>query len=161
MKNVQGNVLILYGDVPLISVNTLEQLIEKHEKENADELVFDSNNINFNYWNYGITDLITEIAESDSTKIKPTDEHCKRLKSTIIKYNPKTVILLHMDAIKSFSSYLEMTSPPSNSGRMGLLIDGCTSVFYNIAFPHGNSITHDEKISRYKEVKKFITNSER
>ena len=34
LNHFQGNVLILYGDVPLIKVETLSKLMEVHEKEN-------------------------------------------------------------------------------------------------------------------------------
>ena len=133
-------------------------ITEKIDKMKADELVFGSSDINFNYWNFGITDLIIEIAESDSSKIKPSISDFKRLKSTIIKYNPKVVILLHSKVVRNFTSNLYMPFPKSNSGKMGYLIDGCPSFFYNIAFPHGNIIRSNCKIKRYKEVKEFIIN---
>ena len=133
-------------------------ITEKIDKMKADKLVFGSNKLNFSRWNYGITDLITEIAESDSSKIKPSDYDSERLKCVIVKYNPKVVILMHGKVIKSFLSYLDISIPKSNSGKMGYLIDGCSSVFYNIAFPHGNTISSKSKIVKYNEVKEFIIN---
>ncbi|QQR94880.1 MAG: hypothetical protein IPJ93_14165 [Bacteroidota bacterium] len=41
------------------------------DKSNADELIFGANKYKYQNWNFGITDLITEIAESNSAKIKP------------------------------------------------------------------------------------------
>jgi bifunctional UDP-N-acetylglucosamine pyrophosphorylase/glucosamine-1-phosphate N-acetyltransferase len=35
LKNYNGNVLILYGDVPFLSISTLKSLMKKHLKENA------------------------------------------------------------------------------------------------------------------------------
>ena len=46
-------------------------IISSIDKAYADEVVFGSTKINFHGWSYGITDLVTEIAESDSRKIKP------------------------------------------------------------------------------------------
>ena len=40
---------------------------------------------------------------------------------------------------------------------MGKLLANCDTIFYNIAFPHGNSIPDEEKIKRYKEVKELIS----
>ena len=35
LKNFNGNILILYGDVPLISSKTLESLLEVHNSQDA------------------------------------------------------------------------------------------------------------------------------
>jgi G:T/U-mismatch repair DNA glycosylase len=72
----------------------------------ADEIVFGSNAINFNSWNYGITDLVTEYAESDSGKIKPEVTDCERLKATILKFAPKVAILIHKKVTRNFLAYL-------------------------------------------------------
>jgi G:T/U-mismatch repair DNA glycosylase len=46
-------------------------LITTHiDKSRADEIVFGSTHINFQGWWYGITDLITDMTESDSKKNK-------------------------------------------------------------------------------------------
>jgi hypothetical protein len=48
--------------------------------------------------------------------------------------------------------------PPltANAGNVGQLIDGCQTTFFAIAFPHGNSITDDDKVVKYKELKDFL-----
>jgi len=43
LNNFQGNVIILYGDVPLIKVETLSTLIAVHEKENACSTILTTN----------------------------------------------------------------------------------------------------------------------
>jgi hypothetical protein len=133
-------------------------ILEDIDKSKADETVFGSNRINYNHWNYGITDLVIEIAESDSRKVKPTEKDCKRLKDTIMTYKPKTVVLLHGDVLKKFVSYLGYEVPVSNTGKMGKLVKSSESIFYNIAFPHGNAITSIDKVERYKELKNFLEN---
>lgn len=65
-------------------------LITKHiDKSIADERIFGDNKINYNNWNYGITDLITEIAESNSAKIKPQHDDLVRLKKLLLKTNQR------------------------------------------------------------------------
>ncbi len=76
------------------------------DKSIADELIFGNNNLNHNQWQYGITDLVTQFAESNSSKIKPSIEDCRKLKSDIQKYNPKTAVLLHSKVLKYFLRYL-------------------------------------------------------
>ena len=126
-------------------------------KDCADNLIFGDNQLNFNQWNYGITDLITHIAESNSNKVKPTIADCKTLKDTILQYKPLTIVILHSTVLKDFvSGFIGALRFPSNSGKMGRLLKGCDSVFYSIAFPHGNGISDDDKIKRYQELKKDI-----
>jgi hypothetical protein len=122
----------------------------------ADEIIFQTTKINFSNWNYGITDLVTEIAESNSQKIKPTISHCMRLAENISLYKPKTVVLLHSKVTKSFLNFLNRPIPKSNAGNIGNILPNSDTAFFNIAFPHGNSITSLEKVKRYNELKEHI-----
>ena len=132
-------------------------LIEKSvDKLIADEIIFRTNKLNFSNWNYGITDLVTEIAESNSQKIKPTISHCKQLAENIRLYKPKTVVLLHSKVTKTFLNFLNRTIPKSNSGNIGKILSNSDTTFFNIAFPHGNSISSIEKVQRYLELKEFL-----
>jgi len=65
------------------------------DKNMADTYIFGSNIYNFNKWSYGITDLLFEVAESNSIKIKTDLTHAIRLIDTVKKYNPLVVIFLH------------------------------------------------------------------
>lgn len=125
-------------------------------KSNADELIFGSNKFNYNNWGFGITDLITEIAESDSTKIRPKQTDLIRLENVIKDYKPKVAILLHSKVLKKFVDHLGYVVPESNTGKLGKLIENCNTTFYNIAFPHGNTITSESKIEKYTEIKEFL-----
>lgn len=130
---------------------------EDVNKDYADDLIFGGNQFNFNQWNYGITDLVTHIAESNSTKVEPALDDCKALKDAILQYKPLAVVILHSKVLKEFiSSYIGARRYPSNSGKMGRLLKGCDSIFYNIAFPHRNGIPDVDKIKRYQELKNDI-----
>lgn len=132
-------------------------LITKNiDKSIADNIIFGTNILNYNNWNYGITDLIIEIAESNSTKVKPKLDDLVRLKKTITKYKPKTVVILHNKVLKKFLKYLGFSAPHSNSGELGKLINNCETNFFNIAFPHNNSISSQEKVKKYLELKKYL-----
>src|SRR5437879_4105247 len=97
-------------------------LTTRLDKSNADEKVFGSGACNHNNWNYGITDLVTEFAESDSKKIKPTYNDYSRLITVIKKYQPLTVVLLHSKVLKNVMKHLNLIIPTSNSGELGLLL---------------------------------------
>jgi len=135
-------------------------LITKHvDKTIADKIIFGSNKYNYKNWNFGITDLITEIAESNSSKIKPKVSDLVRLENVIKEYNPKTVILLHGKVLKKIVKFLGYAVPESNTGELGKLIKNCKTNFFNIAFPHGNIITSERKIKRYSELKEYLNNN--
>lgn len=128
------------------------------DKNDADIKVFKGNKYNLNQWNFGITDLIPHIAESKSRKIKPTNEDCEKLKKCIKKNKPKIVIFIHKKVVSSFFRHINIKIPASNSGNLGKLMKECDTIFYNIAFPHGNSIATIEKIKLYREVKEILMN---
>lgn len=135
-------------------------LITKHiDKSIADKIIFGSNEYNYKKWNFGITDLITEIAESNSAKIKPKHSDLVRLENVIKEYKPKTVILLHGKVLKKIVGFLGYVVPESNTGDLGKLIENCETNFFNIAFPHGNTITSERKIKRYSELKEYLKNN--
>lgn len=131
-------------------------LIQNIDKSIADNIVFGETKVNYDGWSYGITDLVHNIAESDSRKIKPTSSDCERLRLDILKYKPKTVVLLHGTVLKKFIKYLGHEVPKSNSGNLGKLIQGTDTIFFNIAFPHGNAITDHDKVNNYKQLKKYL-----
>lgn len=126
------------------------------DKSVADEIVFGRTDINFQGWSYGITDLITAIAESNSGKIKPTCQNCEDLQSLIKRFSPKVVILLHGKVLDYFLTFLGHPVPSTNSGKLGMLVKDCPTMFFNIAFPHGNGILSENKVTQYQAVKTYL-----
>jgi hypothetical protein len=133
-----------------------EMITTKLDKLVADKIVFGNNTINFHGWNYGITDLITEITESESGKIKPEETDCERLKEVILELAPKVANLIHKKVTRNFLTYHDQPVVTANHGQIGEIIDGCPTMFYSIAFPHGNNIPSTEKVEKYKDVKKIL-----
>lgn len=126
------------------------------DMSNADDIIFGSTIKNYRGWSYGITDLVTNIAESNSKKIKPTRQDCQILRDTIYEYSPKTAILLHSKVLKKFLRFLGCSVPASNSGELGKIVLNCETMFFNIAFPHGNNIPSDKKVVQYEKVKQYL-----
>lgn len=117
----------------------------------ADEIVFGTNSINHNGMQYGITDLITNVAESNSSVVKPSLQNCMDLEKTITELKPRCVVILHSKVIQYFvQRYLGMNNV--KYGCLGKIISGCDTVFYNIPFPHGNNIPSDKKVDIYKKL---------
>lgn len=121
----------------------------------ADEQVFGSSTINANHWEYGVTDLVNFIAGSNSSKIKPSLKDNTTLLQTIKTHEPKIVVLLHSKVVNSFvKEYLGKSVV--KYGNLGKLIEGCDSLFFNVPFPHGNTITSDVKVEMYKQIKETL-----
>lgn len=131
-------------------------IVSRVDKSVADEIVFGKTDINFRGWSYGITDLITAVAESDSSKIKPTRQDSEDLHALIKKLSPKVAILLHGKVLEHFLTFLGHPVPSANSGKIGTLIKDCPTMFFNIAFPHGNTILSENKIIQYRAVKTYL-----
>ncbi|MCL5961059.1 MAG: hypothetical protein M1358_17435 [Chloroflexi bacterium] len=134
-------------------------LIASHvDKLIADEIVFGGGaNINFKNWSYGITDLVTDVAGSCSAKIKPARRDCELLRYTISDCSPRVAVLLHGKLLKRFLTFLGHPVPPANFGELGRLIPSCSTVFFSIAFPHGNAILSENKVAQYQAVKRYLT----
>ena len=131
-------------------------IISRVDKSNADTLIFGNTTNNHKAWEYGITDLIPTLAESDSGKVVVIQENCKALANLIREYSPKTVILLHSKVCRHFLKFLGHSVPASNSGLLGKLIPNCQTQFFDIAFPHGNPITSERKIENYRKVRSYL-----
>jgi len=126
------------------------------DKSFADEIVFGGTRNNYQKWSYGITDLVTDIAESDSRKIRPTQQDCEILCALIRAATPKVAVLLHGKVREKLLSFLGHPIPQANSGKLGVLIEDSLTMFYNVAFPHGNNILSEDKIVHYKAINKYL-----
>lgn len=126
------------------------------DKMVADGVVFGGTEVNCNQWQYGITDLLPSVAESDSSRVRPTEGDCRLLLATIRKLEPRTVVLLHSKVVKYLCRYLGLSQFPTNCGLVGSILEGVKCSFFSIAFPHGNSIPSSEKIEQYAELRQFL-----
>lgn len=130
-------------------------ICEPVDKNVADDIVFGSTQINRNGWNYGITDLVTSYAESDSRIIQATTEDCSRLVGDIRKYQPRVVILLHGKVLDSVGKFLRIPMK-GQFGQLGRLIQDAPSQFFSVPFPHGNAIPAAYKVQIYRRVIEFL-----
>ncbi len=133
-------------------------ITEYVDKMDADDIVFGDTLVNFHDWNYGITDLEPNIAESNSKLIHTNRKHCELLENTIRNIKPKVVILLHSIVQKQFLECSGSFYSDSNQGKLDKLIPGVETMFYSIAFPHGNTILSEDKVDNYRLVKNYLVN---
>ena len=131
-------------------------ITKRVDKLVADQVVFGGTEVNCNHWQYGITDLLPSIAESDSRKVRPTKDDCCMLVNTIEKFAPRTVVLVHSKVVKHLCRHLGIRQFPTNCGGVGSIINKVKTKFFCIAFPHGNTIFAREKVEKYSELRQFL-----
>lgn len=68
----------------------------------GDIKVFGSTEINFNNLQFGVVDLVQDIVQTDSSKIKTKDEHVQRILSIVDKHPTKKLCLMHSKVGKQF-----------------------------------------------------------
>lgn len=73
-----------------------------------------------------------------------------------MRYEPKVVVLLHQKVVKEFLKFVGKRVPPANAGKLGQILDNCNSMFFAVAFPHGNTFATDEKVTKYIEIRDYL-----
>lgn len=130
------------------------------DRMTADELVFDSTAVNYAGWNYGITDLVSELAHSDSEGILPTDDHCRRLVETICALEPRAVVLMHSKVRDKLAHYLRVANCPA-CGQMGKWLAERKKIEFFVApFPHGTGYKEADIVDIYKQVRHYLESSD-
>ena len=71
----------------------------------GDERVFGSNQINFNNWNIGVTDLNREVVETDSSEVKTNKEQVDRILMILKTRKVKKLCLMHGKVAEEFEKH--------------------------------------------------------
>lgn len=130
-------------------------IVRRVAKAEADEIVFGTTTANHAGWSYGITDLVTTVAESNSRSIRPTNEDSASLINNIICFKPKAVVMMHSKVRHSLAKFLGKPEP--EDGFVGKLLgDAIDTDFFSVPFPHGNRICSEYKINLYKQIRNYL-----
>ena len=123
----------------------------------ADEVVFSSSTINYKNANFGVTDLIPIVVETNSSKVKANQQNVIDLFSTIKEYKPKIACLIHSkvkDAIERY--YKNNIQNNIRYGNCGNLLKGSSTIFFFNYFPNGNNIKDEPKLKIFEEIKQLL-----
>ncbi len=131
-------------------------ITEEVDKLCADVEIFGKNEKNYKEWSYGITDLVRDVVDSNSKNIKPSDDDCKYLKEKIKKNAPKVVVFLHSKVKKSFLAYMGVKFDKNKYGKIGRIIENCSTMFYVVPFPIDSHHDKETKIGYYKAIKGYL-----
>ena len=131
-------------------------ITEDVDKLSADDEIFRKNEKNYKGWFYGITDLVPNVVNSNGKDVNPSADDCESLKELIKKSSPKVVVLLHGTVKDKFLAYMGVKFDKNKYGKIGRIIENCSTMFYAVPFPHGNNIEKETKIRYYEEIKEYL-----
>lgn len=123
------------------------------DKSVADDLVFGSNRINYKGMQFGVVDLIPQLVETNSRKVKFTKDDVHQLIDKIRENEPRIVCIIHSKVKNEIEKLL---NKKLDYGYCGRVIDDCDTEFYCNYFPNGNSISSQKKLSIYELIKEAL-----
>ena len=131
-------------------------ITENVNKLSADDEIFGKNEKNYKGWSYGITDLVRNVVDSNSKNVKPSEDDCKYLKEKIKKNSPKVVVFLHSKVKRFFLAYMGVKFEKNKYGKIGRIVEDCSTMFYVVPFPSDSHHDKQTKIDCYKAIKGYL-----
>lgn len=133
-------------------------ITEDVPKSTADEMVFGSTVVNYRGSAFGIVDLVGDLVETDSRKVKPTSEHVDRLLTAIRANEPRFVCVIHSKVKKALNGS-SLLIRPLEYGLCRTLLPGVASRFVLNYFPNGNAIADELKVQIFRELREALKQS--
>lgn len=121
-------------------------------KSEADEIVFGSTSINHNHCEFGVVDLVEDVVQTNSGRVRPTTQHVDLLFSRLHQFNPRFVCVIHHKVRKALNRHPDITGELMY-GFCGPLLLRCASVFVLNYFPNGNNLRDDKKLDIFRALR--------
>lgn len=109
-------------------------------KLQGDEKVFGDTSINYKNWKIGVTDLIRNIVETDSSMVEPQPQDVKRILNILKNNKVDKLCLMHSKVGKAFREYSGIYFNHHRYGKVGKY--GTTDI-YEVPF-HNAPVTNKE-----------------
>ena len=124
-------------------------------KNHADELVFGSTKFNYSGAAFGVIDLVEDLVETNSGRVRAKRHHVEKLLSRIHEFEPRFVCVIHSkvrDALQRYGNLLG----PLDYGCCGKVIpESATGLLVNY-FPNGNSIPDGPKLQIFRDLRDLL-----
>lgn len=127
-------------------------ITERVPKANADEVVFGSNVANHGKAEFGIVDLVDDVVETNSSRVRPSPGNVDSLLKHIRELSPRFVCVIHSKVRDALNSYGRLTRPLTY-GPCGAILPGSATQFVLNYFPNGNSVDDETKLRIFRELR--------
>jgi hypothetical protein len=115
----------------------------------ADEIVFGSTEINYARSSFGVVDLVDDLVETNSTRVRVTPAHVARLINRVREIHPRFACVIHSKVRDGLMRHGKLRSP-LKYGWCGAVLRDCATEFLLNYFPNGNSVTDETKIHIFR-----------
>ena len=113
----------------------------------ADEIVFGTTEINYAGSSFGVVDLVDDLVETESARVRVTPSHVNRLINRVLEIRPRFACVIHSKVRDSLKRYGSVTL---KYGWCGSVLPQCSTEFVLNYFPNGNSIDDETKINIFR-----------
>lgn len=121
-------------------------------KAAADKTVFDSTSINYKGCAFGVVDLVDDLIQTNSGKVRPTIQQVDLLCARIREFRPRFVCVIHSKVRNALNKNPEFVDP-LDYGICGPLLRHSESVFVLNYFPNGNSVSDKKKLRMFRALR--------
>jgi len=130
----------------------LSGLITKElPKATADETMFGSTSVNHKGCAFGVVDLVDDLVQTNSGKVRPTRQHVDLLFARIREFKPRFVCVIHSKVRKALNKNLE-SADQLDYGICDSLLRGSKSVFVLSYFPNENNVPDQKKLRIFRAL---------
>lgn len=130
-------------------------IIKAMQKSRADEIVFGSTSVNYNRSTFGVIDLIDDLVQTQSGKVRVSREHAQQAIAHIRHLAPRFVCVIHAKVRDALNRYAGFTRD-LDYGVCGRILPNCRSQFVLNYFPNGNAVPDTTKLEIFRALKKAL-----
>lgn len=107
-------------------------------KLEGDEKVFGDTSINYSNWKIGVTDLITDVVETDSLNVDPKAENVGRITKILETNKVNKLCLMHSKVGEAFRRFSDISFNNNRYGKIGKFneTDIYEVPFHNASLPN-------------------------
>jgi G:T/U-mismatch repair DNA glycosylase len=121
-------------------------------KSRADEIVFGGTSINYNRSTFGVIDLIGDLVQTHSAKVRVSREHVQQAVANIQRVGPRFVCVIHSKVRDALNRYAGLTRE-LDYGVCGAILPGCDTRFVLNYFPNGNAVPDEPKLAIFSSLR--------
>jgi len=130
-------------------------VLDAVSKSRADEVVFGTTSVNYNQSAFGVIDLVGDLVETYSGKVRTSRSHVDQVITNIQQFAPRFVCVIHSrvrDALNQHAGFAR----DLNYGMCGRILPNCDTQFVLNYFPNGNAVPDTAKLKIFRALRKAL-----